>query len=208
MSLINEALKRARSEAAREEAERRGVRYGSVPVHVPEPRRGRWLWPLVAGCLVLLAVALWWFWPAAGEPERVAEAVTEEGGQPQGQPLQPPAVTEERGQPQGQPLQSQEAPETLLAPSREPAVPAPPARPEPPPEPAEPTEKTYLHRAPLPGGGELKLDFIVWADEPFAQIGGQFYEVGQMVSGWRVVEIERERVKLEGPEGTIVLRAR
>ena len=48
MSLIDEALKRARQEASRQEAAEREKRYARVPVYVPPSRRSRpWLLPVV-----------------------------------------------------------------------------------------------------------------------------------------------------------------
>jgi cytoskeletal protein RodZ len=53
MSLIDEALKRARQEASRQEAAEREKRYARVPVYVPQSSRSRpWLLPVVvAVCL-------------------------------------------------------------------------------------------------------------------------------------------------------------
>ena len=59
MSLIDEALKRARQEAARQDAAAREERYARVPTYVAPVRRSRsWLLPgVVAGCLVVGAAA-------------------------------------------------------------------------------------------------------------------------------------------------------
>jgi hypothetical protein len=55
MSLIDEALKRARQEASRQDAAAREARYARVPSYVPPVRRPRsWLLPgIVAACLVV-----------------------------------------------------------------------------------------------------------------------------------------------------------
>ena len=50
MSLIGEALKRARLEAARRDAEERGVVYSEAPAYLPQ-RRGLARWP-AAGLLL------------------------------------------------------------------------------------------------------------------------------------------------------------
>lgn len=53
MSLIDEALKRARQEAARQDSAQSEGRYARVPVYAPPPQRSRaWVLPVVvAGCL-------------------------------------------------------------------------------------------------------------------------------------------------------------
>jgi hypothetical protein len=59
MSLIDEALKRARQEASRQDAAAREARYARVPTYVAPVRRSRsWLLPgVVAACLVVGAAA-------------------------------------------------------------------------------------------------------------------------------------------------------
>jgi len=58
MSLIDEALKRARQEASRQEAAEREKRYARVPVYVPQSRRSRpWLLPVVVTVCLAAGVA-------------------------------------------------------------------------------------------------------------------------------------------------------
>jgi hypothetical protein len=58
MSLIDEALKRARQEASRQEAAEREKRYARVPVYVPQSRRSRpWLLPVVVAVCLAAGVA-------------------------------------------------------------------------------------------------------------------------------------------------------
>ncbi|HEX3526171.1 MAG TPA: hypothetical protein VH988_03815 [Thermoanaerobaculia bacterium] len=58
MSLIDEALKRARQEASRQEAAEREKRYARVPVYLPPSRRSRpWLLPVVVAVCLAAGVA-------------------------------------------------------------------------------------------------------------------------------------------------------
>ena len=57
MSLINEALKRARLEAARQDAAEKGVPPAALPAYVP-PRRRSWMGPVVGFVVGLLAVGV------------------------------------------------------------------------------------------------------------------------------------------------------
>ncbi len=76
MSLINEALQRARVEAARRDAAEKGVPPAALPVYVP-PRRRPWLAPVAgfAAGLVAVGMAAGAFWfvrqPAPPEPRSV-----------------------------------------------------------------------------------------------------------------------------------------
>lgn len=56
---------------------------------------------------------------------------------------------------------------------------------------------SYLRQATL-AGTTVKLDFIVWSENPFAQINGHLLSAGQSVDGYTLLEVERERVELEG----------
>jgi hypothetical protein len=74
LSLINEALKRARAEAARRDAAERGGRYPSLPVHAPAaPARRAWPVAVAVGIVVgALAAAGIWRWAGPQAP-RAAE---------------------------------------------------------------------------------------------------------------------------------------
>jgi len=107
MSLISEALKRARLEAAHQEAAREGRTY-APPLHVPERRR-RWpmlLAGILAGALLVGAVAGGAYWALGRRAAEVAALDTAEARRPV-----PPAAP---------------APAPPLAPEPE-AVPRPPA---------------------------------------------------------------------------------
>lgn len=58
MSLVSEALKKARNEAARREASERGLAYPTVPHHLPVQRPERRVWPWAVGSGVFVALAL------------------------------------------------------------------------------------------------------------------------------------------------------
>lgn len=104
MSLIDEALKRARQEADRQKAAERETRYARVPVYVPPARAGRrWLVPALAACLGAgLAAGVVISRPAppplAPSPA-TAPALPGSGGAPAERPAQvvsekPPGVSE------------------------------------------------------------------------------------------------------------------
>lgn len=69
MSLINEALKRARVEAARRDAAEKGVPESALPVYVPQRRRA-WVAPVLgfAGGLLAVAIAVGVYWMIARDP--------------------------------------------------------------------------------------------------------------------------------------------
>ena len=58
MSLIDEALKRARMEAAQKAAESEGLPYPTIPRHLGPPRRRGWLVPLVIGLAVIAGLVV------------------------------------------------------------------------------------------------------------------------------------------------------
>lgn len=66
---------------------------------------------------------------------------------------------------------------------------------------------TYVLHAEI-DGQRLDLDFIVWSDEPFAQVNGRQVAVGQQVDGFVVVAISREQITLEKPGRQVRLRIR
>ncbi len=83
MSLINEALKRARVEAARRDAAEKGVPPSALPVYVPRRRRP-WLAPLVGFATGLLAVGVaggaFWLVRRPTSPENPSVAAVEARG--------------------------------------------------------------------------------------------------------------------------------
>lgn len=240
MSLINEALKRARVEAARRDAAAKGVPPSALPVYVPRRRRP-WLGPL-AGFLAGLAavvVAAGAFWlargsaPAAAAPRAAAapapaESATIPAPVSEAHPPVPigtPAVAHVAAPaPRPTPPRVAEPPPPAAEPRPPmtvvPPVPAPPGpRPSPPRTPQrEPRPettaggieagRTYRVEATPAGGKKVKLDFIVWSETPFAQINGKQISPGQMVDGYKLLAVERERVELEHSGRGFWLRVR
>jgi hypothetical protein len=263
MSLISDALKRARQEAARQDSLRQGVPY-AVGVADPPVRRTPWISLLAglgAGCILAAAVfALAFFagWgpsrkpavetrtaevPAAAVPPSPAAApvapVTEvvesvapaplptvppqkkaaSAPLPKPVPVPPRVIEERRPAPQVEttpPVVIRRSP-----PEAAPAAPAPaPAptteveRPAPAPAPAAPAENSgslvegqaYTGEVPVPGGGSLKLNGIVFSqDHPIAVLDGRVMGPGESVQGFTLVAIESGRVKLQGHGTTVYL---
>jgi hypothetical protein len=242
MSLISDALKKARQEAARQDSLRQGVPYAVGPVDSPDRRRT--LVPLLAGLAVgaVLAGGVAGFVyftdrePAAAEEVRVAEAAppavvqevpetapAPEATAPPVVPTLPPVVTEpppavtippervpEAAAPVPPPAaQPQPDPEIRLEPSQ-PSVPQPE---EPSPIPGEPIpvapppaqeSKSFVEDVPVPGGGTLRLNGIAFSTvSPVAVIDGKVVGPGEVVQGFTVVEIQQNRVKLEGHGETV-----
>jgi hypothetical protein len=67
--------------------------------------------------------------------------------------------------------------------------------------PAEPL--SYVRELPLPGGGTLRLNGIAFSAQPVALFGDKVVGPGETVSGFTVVEVEAQRVKLQGPSGIV-----
>lgn len=246
MSLINEALKRARLEAARQDAAGQRMPVSSLPSHVP-PRRSAWTGlalGLAAGVLLSLIafgavmMALRRPAPPADAPavatapppvgmNETASAMestapsTSSAGPAETTPGAPTGTTTPAATAASSPSippvsESPSATTPAAAPEPAPptappaetaAIPAPPSAPAPTTvpaaTPAAPALRTYVKEAKLPGGEQLKLDFIVWSEsQTFAQINGRLIGVGERVEGFTLERIERRQVELQGPSGT------
>ena len=265
MSLISDALKKARQEAARQDALRQGVPYAMGPADAPA-RRSPWLSLLAglgAGCLLagvvftLAFAAGWGPFHKNGVEARVAQqapaAPFPVSPQPsvappaasvpvapsavpsaKPQPVPPPAAEVTPAPRPEPPRQEPPVPEASArrpAPTPEPAAPAPapiptseaeplvpapapvnpaPAAPAtaPAPTPAGGLEegKVYTGEVPVPGGGTLKLNGIAYStDRPIAVLGGRVLGPGESIQGFTVVEIQSDRVKLQGHGATVFL---
>lgn len=253
MSLISDALKKARQEAARQDSLRPGLPYAVGAVATPAPR-APWISLLAglgAGCLLaaaIFAMAFFSGWgpfhkpaveiqvaaapaaptPAAPAPQPVTAPPPEpvavvEAPAPKPAP-EPPKREPEAVQPAPQAqtppaaaVTPHSAPET--APAPQPAVEAPapaPAPVMPAPAPATPPQSapegglvegnTYTGELPVPGGGSVKLNGIVYSpDHPIAVLDGRVMGPGENVQGFTVVAIESGRVKLQGHGATVYL---
>jgi hypothetical protein len=265
MSLISDALKKARQEAARQDSYRQGLPYavGTADSRAPRAPWISLLAGLGAGCLLAAAVFAMAFlagWGPFHKPvadSRVAAApapavpAPQPGTAPPSQPGEPaaPAVTPPslakpvavetpapkpapapparepeavRPAPQAPaplPAAPKPAPETPAAaasPAPQPVVETPaPAPVEAAPAPALPSASapaeasTYSGELPVPGGGAVKLNGIVYSpDHPIAVLDGRVMGPGESVQGFTVVAIESGRVKLQGHGMTVYLSPR
>jgi outer membrane biosynthesis protein TonB len=248
MSLIDEALKRARQEASRQEAAEREKRYARVPVFVAPSRRSRpWLLPVVVTVCLAAGLAGGMLLtrsphppaPSAAPsqaPTPAAVATVAENAKPQPAATKPAETTakktvdetpviEEKA-----PVQPAPTPEKLaIAPHPVPTPAAPPvpiatpsspspviALPQPSPvpspapfAPAAPSApsadvRSYVREVPVADGGTIRLNGIAFSAQPVALFGDKVVAPGESVSGFTVVAIEAQRVKLQGPGGTVV----
>lgn len=258
MSLISEALKKARQEAARQDSLRQGVPYAVGAVD--PPRRRNPLLPLLAGlgagCL-LAGLLFGGAWIAGigpfGKPAREAHgaqapAVPQEATPtpapvvaeivppaPAPPPVTPTPLPEESPRPVVETppvppveqsvirIEPRVAPTPAPAPVEEqdPAVLVPEPSPAPPvlqtqPVPARPVApappipggleegKVYAGEVPIPGGGSLKLNGIAFSqDQPIVVLDGRVMGPGEVIQGFTVVEIQSNRVKLQGHGATV-----
>lgn len=212
MSLIGEALKRARLEAARREGEERGTAHSSMPAYVPERRRfpTAWVIGLMAAGAIGVAVAMLLMRPAPPAPTAATEAAPPPAAAPA--PVEPaaPAPVLPVSPPESEPQPP------VTAPAAAPAAKAPP-----PVETAPPTSRPAAAEPPVPPGARvyvgaaeigstrLELDGIVAsATDPVAMINRKLLGIGEGLDGWVVEKIEPKQVTLRGGSETIVLRLR
>jgi hypothetical protein len=264
MSLISDALKKARQEAARQDSLRPGLPYAVGAVEA-RPARAPWISLLAglgAGCLlaaVIFAMAFFGGWgpfhkpvaqtqvavspavpaPAAPAPQPVVAAPSQPAVQePPAKPVavvetpapkpapapEPPKREPETVRPAPPPqtppavaIAPHPAPETAPAPQSAAEAPAPASAPvQAAPAPATPPQSapegglvegnTYTGELPVPGGGSVKLNGIVYSpDHPIAVLDGRVMGPGENVQGFTVVAIESGRVKLQGHGATVYL---
>lgn len=263
MSLISDALKKARQEAARQDALRHGTPYAVGAVD--PPARNPWLPVLAglgAGCvLAALVFLLAWMagWGPFRRPAVEARTATAETAPAAAQPSpapSPPSPVIEEGPPAppvetAAPIPSVEPPPPAqVRPEPEERRPAAPPVEAPPPAPARPAieitpaapppaatapatqappaeespaapapapaasapegglvdGKVYAVEVPVPGGGTLRLNGIAYSeDRPIAVLGGRVMSPGEIVQGFTLVEIQADRVKLQGHGATVYL---
>lgn len=235
MSLVTEALRKARQEAAAKEAARRGK---PVSIRAARPPRGTLVAPrLLAVAALALGAALagagvvWWIQergaggagPVAPPPATTASPGLSATSQPVADAATPTLgpgarigtatpprelITAGAGLTQAPPPLETPVPATGAAGSN--AQPGPGSRPESTPAPAQaPTrERVFVLDADL-GRVKLHLDFLVYKPSaPFASINGRQVVPGSIVDGLVVDEIGRDFVRLADGHGTIVLKTR
>ncbi len=238
MSLINDALRKARREAAA-----RGE-HPDTPemVVILSPRRSLAHRPglvLALGALLVAALLLgasvaWWAMnrtvragSAAGSATGAGDARGEAVPASAGTPREPRAGSESRrepasartaaGAPAPTPARRAAAPppSTPVAAGGGPssaAAPRPPRRPTPasasPRRTVPAASREFLGEAKV-GGITLTLDYLVYRpSDPFVQINGVELHEGWEISGFTVKRIQTDRVILEGPGGRVVIRSR
>jgi len=231
VSLVSEALRKARQEAAEREGRERGIPRGLV---VP-PKKWRSGPGLALAILIALAAAIagagiaWWALsrPAQGPPVPTAlapapAAPSAAPAQGDRQPAEPPtnlaSAAKGRERPPGavailQPQAAEETAPVSRAPQSTPgsaqhASETEAAQRSPQPERAEggSGERSFVVDAEL-GHVKLHLDYVVYRPgSPFAGINGQQVIIGSLIEGFQVEEIGPESVRLRNSRGTVVLR--
>lgn len=216
MSLIDEALKRARDEAALREQEGRRTplpqRQGGGP---PSAGGGRALAiGLAAGALVcLLAYAAFRFAGARPENDRPHAPAAANRPAPLPEVIVPPPGSTPAEAPRS-PARLPREERTRLKSGTEPA-PTPGVRT----VPASPAGEakgqrlrngeTFSRTVELPSGSRIELEGIVYSDtRPVALINGKVVAPGDVVEGFTVVKITPDRVELQNREMTISVLAK
>ena len=226
MSLVSDALRKARQYATARDIQRHGAAAGSFS---PPPRRSRLGLGLLLGAAIALAAAaagaVFVLWAlaqrdvATGGPAAIAP-----GPKAAATPADAAAVPVKRERqrpapaaaPAGAPARA-----TALAPAATAATQAtgtpvaPPATDQPPgsppPEPradANTAERVYLLHADL-GYATLHLDFLVYKPGGgFGRVNGQDVAPGTIVDGFTVEEIGPDYIRLRDSRGPLVLRTR
>lgn len=232
MSLIDEALRRAREEAARQDAAKRDAQYRQVPSYAPAQRSGispALIGAIVALCIVAgIGIGVFLGRDRAAEPEAaeasapaspvvpseepssrpvsVAEEIPEEPEMP-AEPVPTPTPLPEQPVRQELPVAEAEPLEPPPAPDPAPTPVEVPEIPAPTPEPA-PTPaaevKSYVREVPLPDGGTLRLNGIAFsATQPVALINDKVLAKGESYQGFIVADIQANMVELRGNGMTV-----
>ena len=222
MSLINEALRKARQAAAEHDDQRNA---GRAPQAYPSRGRRRGAGPAAVALVAILAglvgaAGVWWI-VRVGEngPETRAAAVPGEspavgssvptivptegaGSEPGG--LQPDEKAAPPVEPAGTPLPTIAAPAVSAPETDAPETGAPTARSKP--VISASGERVFVMDAEL-GYASLSLGYIVFRRvRPFAEINGIDIYEGSEVDGFKVEKIEVDRVVLRDSRGPLVLR--
>jgi hypothetical protein len=215
MSLIDDALRRAREEAALRDAAGRPGASRWAPSHIPGRRRSAWK-PAAALVAVFLAgsAAAWLLVgrsrvapvpapaaspsepaplsnlpaaPLANRTAAAAPALPEKPEPPARNGIRPEAVSRR--------------PAAKSFPAHEPAPPAPAPSAAAPnaASPSTPARSTFVRTATLAGGETIELGGIVYSEgNPVALINGKVVAPGGLVGDYTVVQIRPERVDFSG----------
>jgi hypothetical protein len=217
MSLINDALKRAR------EAERqRGITPPNIPLHPVDPvgyakPASRWL--VLAIVSVALGLSLWsfsrWFGTTPTSPQNQL-ANAPQNPIPLPPPLKPEIIDEQPASSNPPPPESvadQQAPAPSLTVARNlepvPTTPSSELRSADPTltlQPREASPPVLAMPPPAESPLELRLQSIIYhLRNPSVVINGQLLRKGDSIAGAKIIEIERQQVTLSGKETNIVL---
>lgn len=227
MSLVNEALKRARTQAAVQQTGDAPLRQVVMPIHYSEPKKsiGPAVWIAALGCSLFVIVGasvlcvtyLTKVQTQANAPAATADpapVVASVSVVPPRVSLPTPSASTEVVTPavpaaspapvQPKPVQPDPVPAdpaTATAPVAA-AIGATPTQPTAPAAPIGLTEgKVYMQSIDFPDVPKVKLDGILWSDKnPVAIINGITSAPGEDLDGVTVVAIEPKRVKL-GTQG-------
>jgi len=230
VSLIGDALRKARKEAAERETDRRGVLF-SAKIN-DSPSRSNLGLGLALGAVIAVVATVagggmvWWLLgrDQPQESARHSTVSTTDTATVSAIPTQIPSSG--AAEPEDSPRSSVAA---VPTPSAEPVGSGPNTpRGGPQPEPTiaptpvaaavedeagegfigiEDGDEVFVMEADL-GRVRLSLDYIVFRnDDPFAEINGIELHLGGVVDGFRVKAIERDRVRLSDGRRSIVLRA-
>ena len=207
MSLINDALRKARQAASEHEEQQPDTAFRAPRAY---PLRGprRWSGVVVLSLIAVMAglagaAVAWW---AVGQREQPVAAVVP-------MPTPSPAPIVEAPRSEASAVQSAEQTAVILVATPTPTAPqiATTREPAPVPTPQESTGATTNDRvfdldADL-GYATLSLGYIVVRPvNPFAEINGVEVFIGSEVEGFRVEKIEADRVVLRDEKGELVLR--
>ena len=230
MSLIGDALRKARQEASERESNRKGILF-SAKIN-DSPTQSNLGLGLALGALIAVIAtvagggAVWWVVgrgaspEPAGVSEPTAPAINAAAGP---EAVTPSTLTAVQSATSVEAASEESDPTSVDAREED----APSARPQ---EQApaavnrsrgsnpeadsaigfvgmEDGEEVFILEADL-GSVQLSLDFLVSrAEDPFTEINGVELHIGGVIEGYRVKSIEHDRVKLSNGRRTIVLRA-
>ena len=210
MSLINDALRKARQAAAEHEAQQPDVTFRAptaYPSRGPRRRSGVTMLASVAVMAGLVGAAVGWW--AVGRRERpVATVVPTPTASPTTVIEQPIDPTPEPTSTAVVSIQLGEETAVILVPPPTPAALhiATDLEPTPAPTQQKKTDRVFVLDADL-GYATLSLGYIVARPvNPFAEINGAEVFIGSEVEGFRVEKIEADRVVLQDEKGELVLR--
>ena len=229
MSLIGDALRKARQEAAERESDRRGILFSAKIAN--SPTRSNLGLGLALGAIIAVAAtvaggsAVWWLLgrsetqpPTAQEMAAPAAVGVTDSTEAQASASRPTPGNPNSTEPETSTAVAATTATTDLGPGQ--AIKQPDAVDDRPPREVaedkhraegftgmEDGDEIYILEADL-GSVLLSLDFIIFrSEDSFVEINGVELHVGGVIEGYRVKAIEADRVRLSNGRRSIVLRA-